>query len=744
MLAPGDRGGEATQDVAGLLAAITLPSIEPFGPDNPVLAGLPNRVSSLTPDPEPASKLEVARGVYDAAVAALVAVKQLEDSLSACKAGVIAQFMGAAEVEAAATGLDAWQAGVSHASACTEIATALCIPEPTAASLAHHCTMLVRDHQNTMAALETGVLSYRHACIIVDEIETLCETASINTDEVTAFESRLLGLAPGTTAAAFGNKARRARETTYPQTLKTRTRQAFTRRAMTLEAGKDGMSWMTFHLPSIAAEGIWVNCTRIAREIKNLAREQQKTNSGQSTGTGEFRTLTQLRIDVAAALLLNQQPLPATSGTRAGTANSKARSAGVAHEPSTTGGPSAGSGPDYGDGTGGPGAAVGGFPNCNTTCNDDPANSNAAGSYAAGSHAAGSHGGGSDTTDSGGPANSADTDGAPFGSRTAFGVSLIQEEPVWAHSIPDGPGSSDIFTSSASTGSPGSGNFPTGEASLGGVEDAPVCGEVVGDGSGFVEGIVDGIPEDHLKEYLEQLDDVRAHHVITGPPLPEATILLTVPFLGLLNITDEPADLVGARGGPVPADIAAKLIIAAGTFVRVLTDPITGEPLPLNPERYRLREAETSALRLLAGGCYFPNCPNPVMDTDTDHLIPREKGGKSTLENQRPACKRHHMLKHFKDDKDKHGNRRRFKDPTRNDIRMRGWTPLTRDNGGTGWISPTGKYHEPLCRERSAPRYPKWLKKRMDTALNRICPDSPEFSPLEQKITIKYFKKHTD
>ena len=37
---PGDRGFPATADVAALLGAITLPSIEPFGPDTAALAGL--------------------------------------------------------------------------------------------------------------------------------------------------------------------------------------------------------------------------------------------------------------------------------------------------------------------------------------------------------------------------------------------------------------------------------------------------------------------------------------------------------------------------------------------------------------------------------------------------------------------------------------------------------------------------------------------------------------------------------
>src|SRR5690606_24255603 len=106
----------------------------------------------------------------------------------------------------------------------------------------------------------------------------------------------------------------------------TRTKAAHAQRAMTLGPGKDGMSWLTLHLPSVAAEGIWVKCTRTARAIKNQPRNgnrneghsRQDRQDGQSKqggqgGSGENRTLTQLRVDVAASLLLGQQPLPGFS-----------------------------------------------------------------------------------------------------------------------------------------------------------------------------------------------------------------------------------------------------------------------------------------------------------------------------------------------------------------------------------------------------------------------------------------------
>ena len=271
-----------------------------------------------------------------------------------------------------------------------------------------------------------------------------------------------------------------------------------------------------------------------------------------------------------------------------------------------------------------------------------------------------------------------------------------------------------------------------------------MVGELLGDDSGYVDGVVDGIPENPEQDYLDQLETLRHHPIMTDPPLPKALILLTVPFLSALNITDEPAELVGS--GPVPVPIARKLLANSATFLRVLTDPVTDEPLDMAPERYTLRESEKAVLRALAGGCYFPNCPNPVMDTDTDHLKAYEHGGKTTLANQRPACRRHHLLKHFKDDKTRNGHYRREHDPERAMIRLRGWKPLPATDGTTAWISPSGNYHQPQYREPRPPAYPKWLKKRLNNTLNTtlsttLGPQPTITSPLEQ-ILINYTKTH--
>lgn len=52
-------------------------------------------------------------------------------------------------------------------------------------------------------------------------------------------------------------------------------------------------------------------------------------------------------------------------------------------------------------------------------------------------------------------------------------------------------------------------------------------------------------------------------------------VLVTVPVLSLLGLTDEPATLDGC--GPIPASMARKLVAdGANSFHRVLVDPQNG------------------------------------------------------------------------------------------------------------------------------------------------------------------------
>ncbi|GAA4655629.1 HNH endonuclease signature motif containing protein [Arthrobacter cryoconiti] len=619
---PGKRGEDTTADVAALITALTLPSIEPFDSDTAILAGLPAYFQFPTPakeqslsDPTPAeltsfeppsfdppSKVSVARGVYDRALAGLAAIKRLENATAACKASLVAQFMGAASVEATALTLDSWQRNVAESSAIAEIALTLSIPERTATTLVHHSTELITGHPDTLAALGAGVLSWRHAATIIDETWTLSTTPGVNPPDVAEFESRLLKLAPGTSATGFASKARRLREGTHPESLITRTKEAISKREMTLEPSKDGMSWLTLHLPAPAAEGIWVHCTRAARRFQH-----QPENSDQN------RTLTQLRVDVATALLLGQHglPHPGTHLTPVGMANPA--------RPTV-----------------------------------DPA---------------GRH-----------------------------------PDSCGASGHPDNGEASGHPVSCGASGHPDSGGASSTD-----------CDNAIGDGSGYVDGFVDGVEEDPLGEYLKMLATIRAGRPITEPPPPTAQIIVTVPVLALLGITNEPAELAGY--GPIAEETARKLLANTPTFLRVLTDPITNKPLDIAPDRYRLRNIERTMLNALAQTCSWPNCTTVAVLSELDHLKAWEDGGKSTSSNEHTLCKHHHTLKHFKDDKDKRGCHRQDRDPGRAGIRLRGWKPINTVTGGIAWTSPSGKYHPSPPPQTGSPSYPKWLKKLICTEL---------------------------
>lgn len=300
---PADRDFSATTpSAAELISALVLPSIEPLGTDIP-----------------PAEYVvTVMHAGLDETITALAAIKHLEDSTAACKASLIERLVTLSTLELRALELDSWQDHIASFALRSELACVLHIPEGTAGKLLEHSTSLVRDHPHTWAALDNGEISWRHAGTILDEIEILNNTGGMFGEEVSVFETKLLAKAPRTTASGFKNTARRLRERTRPETITTRTRAAYLERAMTLEPRADGMALLTLKLPAPTAQGIWNHCTRLARIQQHPGKQGTATGSGAMGGTfpgGEFmgetaesRTLTQLRIDIAANLLLNHQP----------------------------------------------------------------------------------------------------------------------------------------------------------------------------------------------------------------------------------------------------------------------------------------------------------------------------------------------------------------------------------------------------------------------------------------------------
>lgn len=584
---PGDRGTPATApSAAELISALTLPTIDPLGTELPPVEYV----------------AAVMQAGLDQTITALAAIKHLEDATAACKAALLERLVSLSTLEARALDLDPWQDSIASLTLRSEVACVFHIPEGTAGKLLEHSTALVRDHPGTWAALNAGTLSWRHAGIILEEIATLENTPGMLGPDINAFETHLLTKAPTTTAARFQGTARRLRERTHPETITTRTRAAYLDRAMRLEPRTDGMAVLTLHLPAPTAQGIWNHCTRLARTLQT---HHHAPTLNQPT---ESRTLTQLRIDVAATLLLTQ---PGTTNSPDGHDTKTGTGAGIGTDPAA----GTGTGTETGTGT------AGGL--------------------------AGSLAGGSDDG----------SDGGREARRLSSGARAAR---FWA-----------------------------------GVD-------------------LDG--ENALEDQLQIQDDLVTGRYVTEPPLPRAQILVTVPLLGLLGLTTEPAELEGH--GPISTEVARRLLIDASSFLRVLTDPVTGKTLATSPDTYRVSKKMRLTLQARDKNCQFPGCPRHVFDTDLDHLIAWDHGGTSTEDNLEHLCRKHHLIKHFKDNKDRTGKTRPPKNHRLAGTKLRGWTPHTTPDGTIGWTSPTGRYYPPPPRETPPPAYPGWLKKRLQQTPN--------------------------
>ncbi|MBP2414919.1 hypothetical protein JOF48_003718 [Arthrobacter stackebrandtii] len=766
---PEDRGDDAPatpRGVAGLLAGIALPVVEPFGAGSAALAGLPDYPPVSAVGPEPPSRNGVAYGVHCAGIDALEELRAHQGKVDAFRVRLIARVHGAAEVEWRAAKLDSFQRRVSGASIVTELAMALCIPERTAASLDQNACTLVEEYPSVLAGMEAGTFAYGHAAVMLNECRTLEVTAGVTPELVAAFLAKLLKLVIGTTVASFKGKARRARERMCPESLETRTKEAWARRSVSCEPGPDGMSWLTLYLPTLSATAIYTYCTRLARAIKYDAATSDRLNKARHPGTTEdlreHRTLDQLRADIATLLLLHQDPTHPADNT--GNPADNTTAAQGAGEPGNPAHGAPDSGPNRDGASAGEGGDTGwkGFgPDAGSQPAEDDSGGwawpttpdtgpNRGGSRPGSGSAAGNGdtrppGGGTPAPSDHGDTLSATASGSGGGGDGGGGV---DDEPPWAHhdpatapanppgnpqdpdvrdgcrpdgrgpalqdTPPDTPHTPDIPAVAGAHDDSGSDVLegiilPEGVSFMTGQD---FMDEVVGDGSGYTpNGLVDGITEEEpWQEYREQLERLQHGKTMTDPPAPQGLFILTVPILSLFGLTNEPAEIAGPQGGLLPASIARELTARAPSLLRILNDPVTGDALPLHPQRYTLNKTEKAALRALRSGCYVPNCTNPVMETDLDHLRAFEFGGASTIANLAPACETHHRMRHLKDDKNKNGQRRTINEPERQHITLRGWTPQPTPDGRVGWITPTGRYQPPTPTDPTRPEYPQWLQ----------------------------------
>jgi len=188
-----------------------------------------------------------------------------------------------------------------------------------------------------------------------------------------------------------------------------------------------------------------------------------------------------------------------------------------------------------------------------------------------------------------------------------------------------------------------------------------------------------------------------------GVPSPRAQVLVTVPVMGLLGVTDEPAMLDGY--GPIPPSIARQLIAnGAESFHRVLTDPRDGAPLEIGRTSYRVTKAQRQWLRLRDGKCPFPGCSNHSLDNEADHLLAWAHGGTSGIKNLGQPCPRHHRLRH-----------------------TTGWKPTAATkNEPPGWISPSGRHYASEHPDWEPPQWPHQILEEL--RLQQLGPD-PQYLP---------------
>lgn len=121
-------------------------------------------------------------------------------------------------------------------------------------------------------------------------------------------------------------------------------------------------------------------------------------------------------------------------------------------------------------------------------------------------------------------------------------------------------------------------------------------------------------------------------------------LIVTVPMLTLLGVTEEPGNLDGY--GPIDPDTARDLAAKCPSCVRILTHPETGAVLSVGRDRYTIPASLRTMLQVRDGTCRHPGCSRAAGRSDIDHSLDWAFDGKTDHNNLAHLCPASHALKH--------------------------------------------------------------------------------------------------
>ncbi|RIX30681.1 HNH endonuclease signature motif containing protein [Amnibacterium setariae] len=123
----------------------------------------------------------------------------------------------------------------------------------------------------------------------------------------------------------------------------------------------------------------------------------------------------------------------------------------------------------------------------------------------------------------------------------------------------------------------------------------------------------------------------------------QVQLILTVPALAWLGKTKEQAQLTGY--GPIDLETAKALAGTATSFIRVLTDPITGVRLTMDRRVYAPPADLARWVKIRDGRSRFPGSTTPPHLADIDHAREWQHGGTTDSANLVTLGRTDHNLK---------------------------------------------------------------------------------------------------